>query len=71
MADHPQHDYLTLRETAAALRCSTRTIERCIDDGSLVGFKVRGRGGRWLITRDSFARFIQSRINAAVGAGED
>ncbi|MBT4360575.1 MAG: helix-turn-helix domain-containing protein [Candidatus Marinimicrobia bacterium] len=40
--------FFSLKETAAANRCSTRTIMRALEQGQIHGKKIRGR---WLFSR--------------------
>ena len=45
----------TLKETAAILRCSTRTLQRWISSGELYAVRI---GSRWRIPSGSIAKLM-------------
>lgn len=50
-------EFITRKEAAEQLRCSTRTIDRMIEDGEFRSKKVRGKR---LIYRVSFEAYIET-----------
>lgn len=48
----------TVKETAALLGCSTRTIMNYIKNGRLPFVKI---GGKWKITKDNLEAFVNGK----------
>ena len=57
MAKSPDNQtfFLTLKEAAHELRCSTRTVLRALEHGQIRGKKVRN--GKWLLSRNSILAY--------------
>jgi excisionase family DNA binding protein len=53
-------ELLTLKQTAAVLGCSTRTLRRRIAEGALRASQVADRGG-WVVQRDDLVAFLDAR----------
>ena len=64
----PRHDYLLLSEAADCLRCSQKTVLRLVQSGDLDGFRLKAGSSRWLVTRESFVRFIGGRMAASINS---
>lgn len=62
---HPDLDFLRLAEAAGVLRCSEKTVLRLVEDGSVLGFRVRAGSSRWLIDKRSLLDFIARRMKHA------
>lgn len=58
--DREPFRFLTLREAAALLHVSTRTVERMIRLNQFPAFKV---GGQWRVRESQFTEWIQERQN--------
>lgn len=58
--DREPFRFLTLREAAALLHVSTRTVERMIRLSQFPAFKV---GGQWRVRESQFTEWIQERQN--------
>ncbi|MGH2383397.1 MAG: helix-turn-helix domain-containing protein [Candidatus Limnocylindria bacterium] len=54
---------LTIREVAARLSCSTRTVERRIDEGSLATVNISSQGRR--VTVRDLVSFIERQTEEA------
>ncbi|MCA9942861.1 MAG: helix-turn-helix domain-containing protein [Anaerolineales bacterium] len=58
-------EYLTTYEIAEILNITTMTVSRWIRRGDLPGSykSLGGRGGKWLIPRDSIVAFVEKAMN--------
>ena len=56
-------EFLTVNEVARRLKVSTFTVRRWLNDGQLRGVQF---GGRWRITEEELARFIDEQAKKAV-----
>lgn len=54
--------FLTLKETAALLKISVRSLQRLINLGTFPAFKV---GGQWRVNQDSLDTWVKTRSDAA------
>lgn len=74
----PHREKITLREMAAALRCSAEHLAGLAKTGKLAatersGRKVTARSGRaneWKVTAEEFDAFIARRFNLACAAAQ-
>jgi len=57
-------DFLTVKEAAAQIRCSERTVLDCLRRGEFLAALPRGRRGGWFIARESFERWWSARLGA-------
>lgn len=57
----------TIEETAGLLRCGTRTVERQLAAGRIVGVRQAGKPSRVLFSRSAVAAYLRN-FQAARGA---
>jgi excisionase family DNA binding protein len=66
--DEPGPKLLSIEDAAACLSLSERTIRSFVSDGTIRSLKV---GRRRLIPRSALAEFVETRVEAREGGGDE